>query len=69
MLAIGDDIIGVQAHPEFGAAYVRALLEERVDPIGLAGTTAALATLEAPTDERATARWILAFLHRRVAQS
>ena len=37
--------------------------------IGVAETAAALATLEAPTDERATARWILAFLHRRVAQS
>jgi GMP synthase-like glutamine amidotransferase len=69
MLAIGDDTIGVQAHPEFGAAYLRALLEERVDPIGVAETAAALATLQAPTDERATARWILAFLHRRVTQS
>ena len=27
-----SDLIGIQAHPEFGAAYLRALLEERVDP-------------------------------------
>jgi GMP synthase-like glutamine amidotransferase len=67
MLAIGDDIVGIQAHPEFGAPYVRALLEERVDPIGVAETAAALATLHLRTDDRATARWILAFLRARVA--
>ena len=69
MLAIGDDAIGIQAHPEFGTAYLRALLEERVDPIGVSETATALATLRQPTDERATARWILAFLHLRVAHS
>ena len=31
---IGDDIIGIQAHPEFGTPYVRALLEDRADRIG-----------------------------------
>jgi GMP synthase-like glutamine amidotransferase len=67
MLAIGEDIIGIQAHPEFGAAYVQALLEERVDPIGAAETAAALATLRQPTDDRAVARWILAFLQARAA--
>ena len=69
MLAIGDDILGIQAHPEFGAPYVRALLEDRVDAIGAAETAAALATLREPTDELTTAGWILAFLRARVAQS
>ena len=39
MLAIGEHLIGVQAHPEFGAWHTsNRLLEERVDPIGVAVT-------------------------------
>jgi GMP synthase-like glutamine amidotransferase len=68
MLAVGDDVVGIQAHPEFGTAYVRALLEDRVDRIGEAGTRAALDSLEVPTDEGLVARWILAFLRSRLAQ-
>jgi GMP synthase-like glutamine amidotransferase len=68
MLAVDDDVIGVQAHPEFTAPYLRALLEDRVDRIGEAGTAAALASLAAPTDEHAVAQWILAFLRARVHQ-
>jgi GMP synthase-like glutamine amidotransferase len=69
MLAIGDHLIGMQAHPEFGAAYVRALLEDRVDRIGQAETDAALATLLEPTDEHTVAEWILAFLRSRAPQA
>ena len=69
MLAVGDDVIGVQAHPEFGAAYVRALLEDRVDRIGEAETAVALASLEAPTDERAVAAWIASFIRSRVEEA
>jgi len=69
MLAVGDHMVGLQAHPEFGAAYVRALLEGRVDRIGEAETDAALATLDQPTDELPTARWLLAFLRSRAVQA
>jgi len=65
MLAVGDHMLGLQAHPEFGAAYVRALLEDRVDRIGGAETAVALATLERATDERPAAAWIIAFLCSR----
>jgi GMP synthase-like glutamine amidotransferase len=68
MLAVGDDMIGMQAHPEFGVPYVRALLEDRVDRIGEAGATAALDTLDRATDEAAVARWLLAFMRSRVPQ-
>lgn len=66
MLAVGDAVIGIQAHPEFGVAYVRALLEDRVDRIGEAHTAVALASLDEPTDERAVATWIAAFIRARV---
>lgn len=62
MLAVDDHIVGIQAHPEFTADYMRALLVDRVDRIGEAGTAAALASLEQPTDEGAVAGWLLAFL-------
>ena len=67
MLAVGHDAIGVQAHPEFRADYVRALLDDRVDRIGEARTAEAIASLAVPTDERTVAGWLLGFLHRRVA--
>jgi hypothetical protein len=66
MLAIGDDAIGVQAHPEFSAPYLEALLDDRVDRIGEARTAEAVASLEQPTDDRAVAGWMLGFLRRRV---
>jgi GMP synthase-like glutamine amidotransferase len=66
MLDVDDDVIGIQAHPEFGVPYVRALLEDRVDRIGPAGTAAALESLARPTDERIVAGWIVAFLRGRV---
>ena len=66
MVAVGEDMLGLQAHPEFGAAYVRALLDDRVDRIGDQETEVAVATLERPTDERAVAAWILAFLRSRL---
>jgi GMP synthase-like glutamine amidotransferase len=69
MFAVGDDTIGIQAHPEFGADYVRALLEDRVDRIGEAQTAAALASLDLPTDERAVAGWIMAFVRLRASAS
>jgi GMP synthase-like glutamine amidotransferase len=65
MLAVDDHMLGLQAHPEFGAPYVRALLEDRVDRIGADETAAALATLDRATDERPVAAWILAFLRGR----
>ena len=65
MLAVDDHVIGIQAHPEFGAPYVRALLVDRVDRIGEADTAMALESLEQPTDERVVARWILEFLRSR----
>lgn len=66
MLAIGDDLVGIQAHPEFGSAYLRALLEDRVDPIGEAETAAALASLDEDRHEAVVAGWLVQFLRTRV---
>lgn len=66
MYAVGDDLLGIQAHPEFGTAYLRALLEDRVDPIGEAETAAAIASLEQERHDEVIARWLLQFIRSRV---
>jgi GMP synthase-like glutamine amidotransferase len=66
MFTVGDHALGVQAHPEFATPYLRALLADRVDPIGEAATAAALRSLDRPTDEATVARWILEFVRSRV---
>jgi hypothetical protein len=58
-LQIGSSMIGLQAHPEFSVDYERALLDARVERIGAAEVAAARLSLEAPTDERAVARWLV----------
>jgi GMP synthase-like glutamine amidotransferase len=65
MLGVDDHLVGIQAHPEFGSRYLRALLEDRVDRIGPEQTAIALASLAQPTDATAVARWILTFLQAR----
>ncbi len=67
MLSVGEDIVGIQAHPEFEAAYVRALLVDRVDRVGEAGTALALRSLDEPTDDAVVARWVLTFLRARIS--
>jgi GMP synthase-like glutamine amidotransferase len=57
-----DRMLGVQAHPEFTAAYVEALLVDRADRIGDEATAAARASLATPTDEDVVARWLVRFL-------
>jgi GMP synthase-like glutamine amidotransferase len=69
MFSVGSHLVGLQAHPEFGVPYLRALLEDRVDPIGAEPTAAALRSLDEPTDEAVVARWLVAFLRRAAAET
>jgi GMP synthase-like glutamine amidotransferase len=62
LFRVGDRMLGIEGHPEFPAAYERALLEIREQHIGSAEVQAALATIEEPTDERIVAQWIARFL-------
>jgi GMP synthase-like glutamine amidotransferase len=64
MLAVGERTLGIQAHPEFTAAYTEVLLADRVDRIGPAKVAAARASLAQPTDEAIAARWIAQVLAR-----
>jgi GMP synthase-like glutamine amidotransferase len=58
LLRVDETMVGVQAHPEFPAAYVDALIADRVARIGDADAAAARAGLARPTDEVTVGRWL-----------
>jgi GMP synthase-like glutamine amidotransferase len=57
LMSVGESMAGIQPHPEFAAAYVDALLVDRVARIGDDEVAAARAGLSQPTDEGTVARW------------
>lgn len=62
MLRAGERMLGIQAHPEFPAAYVDALVRVRAERIGPAKVDAARRELATPTDDDVVATWIASFL-------
>lgn len=64
ILAVGERMLGIQAHPEFTDAYSAALLADRELRIGVEATAEAAATLGGPADDATAARWIGRFLAR-----
>lgn len=62
VIQVGTTMLGLQAHPEFPAEYVEALLKAREERIGHDVVDAALASLDAPRDEPTAVEWMLRFL-------
>lgn len=62
MFAFGDNVLTVQAHPEFSVDYAAALYEHRRERFGDEITDRGLASLAESTDEDVFARWALRFL-------
>ena len=62
MFTVGPTMLGIQAHPEFEAPFVAALLAARTDRIGAEKTATARASLAQPTDAGLAARWLARFL-------
>lgn len=63
-MAVGEQMLGIQGHPEFSPALSRALLESRRQRLGDDLTDTALATLVTPTNRRSVGSWIAEFLDR-----
>ena len=59
---IDDHILAIQAHPEFGKPYSRALLERRRPMIGEERYEEAVASYGADTDQSLLADWINRFI-------
>ena len=61
MFQSGPRLLGIEAHPEFPAAYVRALIEDRRARIGPQAADDALARVDEATDSDVVGAWIARF--------
>ena len=62
-MAVGDHLLGIQAHPEFDATYAGVLYRGRYSSSGTQGVLDdALTTLDAPLHRVEVAEWMLRFL-------
>jgi GMP synthase-like glutamine amidotransferase len=65
MFQCGPRLLGIEAHPEFPAAYARALIEDRRARIGEEVAEDALARVDEPTDSDVVGGWIARFFGAR----
>ena len=61
-LAVGDHFLGIQAHPEFDAAYADVLYRGRYSASSPGALDDALETLDAPLHRVEVAEWMIRFL-------
>ena len=62
MTAIGEHILSFQGHPEFSEAYMRALMDSRIDVIGERTYSEAVRSLQNRHDGQKIAALMLAFI-------
>ena len=62
MFQCGPRLLGIEAHPEFPAAYARALIENRRERIGERAAEDALSRVDEPTDSDVVGSWIARFV-------
>ena len=61
MFAVGEHFLGIQAHPEFSAAYAEALMLARIEMIGREKVEHARESLKKEVHDRIITRWIANF--------
>lgn len=61
MFRVGENMLGVQAHPEFSKTYDQALMELRVERIGQGKVDEGIASLELPVHDTIMAAWMKNF--------
>ena len=65
MFQCGPRLLGIEAHPEFPAAYARALIDDRRARIGEQVADDARARVDEPTDSDVVGAWIARFFGAR----
>ncbi|MDX2245793.1 MAG: amidotransferase [Bacteroidia bacterium] len=66
MFRVGENMLGIQAHPEFPLAYDRALMENRITRIGQEKVEAGIQSLSKTPDKEVVANWIIRFLRTQM---
>jgi GMP synthase-like glutamine amidotransferase len=61
MFRVGENMVGIQAHPEFPKPYEKALMEIRTERIGQAKVEMGIVSLELPVHELTFANWLKNF--------
>ena len=59
---IGDQVLGLQGHPEFSRDYLQRLLPRRADSIGTEKLQRSFEGLHQATDEERIGHWLLSFI-------
>ncbi len=62
IFAVGDSVLGVQAHPEFTTGFMREMASENSFSLSPELRAAALASLDSPVDALAAGQWAASFL-------
>ena len=62
MYRVGENILGIQGHPEFSTTYNRVLMEARIARIGKQKVNNGIASLKKPIHTELVRSWILNFL-------
>jgi len=62
---VGENFLGIQAHPEFTPAFEKDIMRIRQDRIGKKAIDEAMPTLNEQTDEVAVTRWIVQFIQNK----
>lgn len=62
MFRVGENMLGIQGHPEFPKEYERGLIEDRREKIGAEKTDKALMSLSLELDSKLLIGWIERFL-------
>ena len=66
MIQVGENLLGIQAHPEFPKEYDEALMRLRVERIGEERVNSGIESLKIPTDELTFASWIVQFVEQDI---
>ncbi len=62
MFQRGDNILAMQAHPEFSKAYAETLMRHRHNLLGKTVFNSGIRSLQSATDETGIAKWVLEFM-------
>lgn len=65
MFQVGNNMLGIQGHPEFSKEYDQALMELRVERIGKEKVIQGIDSLKLPLDASVISQWISKFINMR----
>lgn len=65
MFQVGDNMLGIQAHPEFSKEYDQALMELRVERIGQEKVATGISSLQMTLNDLEVASWIRNFIEMK----